>query len=259
MGILEKIVKTKIEELDRYTPQYIKELERIAKDRKEVKDFKKAISQKKVNIIAEVKKASPSKGVIRENFNPVEIAKIYEDYGASAISVLTDEKYFQGSIEYLSAVSKKVNIPVMRKDFIIDERQILEAYAKGADSYLLITRILDERKLKQLIEFGRSLDMEPLVEVFTEEEAVVTVKSGALIVGVNNRDLDTFKVDINKSKKLCPKLKEWGAEVVVAESGISSKKDIDDLNKSGVNAFLIGEALMREEDIGKKLKELIGS
>jgi indole-3-glycerol phosphate synthase len=145
----------------------------------------------------------------------------------------------------------------MRKDFIIDEKQILEAYAKGADSYLLITRILDKKRLKELIDFGRSLKMEPLVEVFTEEEAKITVDAGAKIVGVNNRDLDTFKVDINKSKILCPMIKDLGAEVVVAESGISSKKEIEELRKYGVNAFLIGESLMREKDIGKKLREFI--
>ena len=257
MNILDKIVKTKYEELEKYTKDYIKQLEKKTEKRKDVKDFKNALLQDKINIIAEIKKASPSKGVIRGDFNPVEIAKIYEENGAAAISVLADEKYFKGHIDYVEAVSKVVNIPVMRKDFIIDERQILEAYAKGADSYLLITRILEPKKLKQLIEFGRQLNMEPLVEVFTEEEAKITIDKGGKIVGVNNRDLDTFKVDINKSKNLCPKIKEWGAEVVVAESGISSKEEIDELRKYGVNAFLIGESLMREKDIASKLREFI--
>ncbi len=257
MNILDKIVKTKYEELEKYTKDYIKQLEKKTEKRKGVKDFKNTLLQDKINIIAEIKKASPSKGIIREDFNPVEIAKIYEENGAAAISVLADEKYFKGHIDYVEAVSKVVNIPVMRKDFIIDERQILEAYAKGADSYLLITRILEPKKLKQLIEFGRQLNMEPLVEVFTEEEAKITIDEGGKIVGVNNRDLDTFKVDINKSKNLCPKIKEWGAEVVVAESGISSKKEIDELRNYGVNAFLIGESLMREKDIASKLREFI--
>ncbi len=257
MNILDKIVKTKYEELEKYTKDYVKQLEKKAEERKSVKDFKNALLQDKINIIAEIKKASPSKGVIRKDFNPVEIAKIYEENGAAAISVLADEKYFQGHIDYVEAVSNVVNIPVMRKDFIIDERQILEAYAKGADSYLLITRILEPKKLRQLIGFGRQLNMEPLVEVFTEEEAKITIDEGGKIVGVNNRDLNTFKVDINKSKNLCPKIKEWGAEVVVAESGISSKKEIDELRNYGVDAFLIGESLMREKDIGKKLKEFI--
>ncbi|EDP73038.1 indole-3-glycerol phosphate synthase TrpC [Hydrogenivirga sp. 128-5-R1-1] len=257
MNILDKIVKTKYEELEKYTKDYVKQLEKKAEERKSVKDFKNALLQDKINIIAEIKKASPSKGVIRKDFNPVEIAKIYEENGAAAISVLADEKYFQGHIDYVEAVSKVVSIPVMRKDFIIDERQVLEAYAKGADSYLLITRILEPKKLRQLMEFGRQLNIEPLVEVFTEEEAKITIDEGGKIVGVNNRDLNTFKVDINKSKNLCPKIKEWGAEIVVAESGISSKKEIDELRNYGVNAFLIGESLMREKDIGKKLKEFI--
>ena len=257
MNILDKIVKTKYEELEKYTKDYVKQLEKKAEERKSVKDFKNALLQDKINIIAEIKKASPSKGVIRKDFNPVEIAKIYEENGAAAISVLADEKYFQGHIDYVEAVSKVVSIPVMRKDFIIDERQVLEAYAKGADSYLLITRILEPKKLRQLMEFGRQLNIEPLVEVFTEEEAKITIDEGGKIVGVNNRDLNTFKVDINKSKNLCPKIKEWGAEIVVAESGISSKKEIDELRNYGVNAFLIGESLMREKDIGKKLKKFI--
>ena len=257
LNILDKIVAQKKKELGKYTSDYIKTLEKLAQNRKPPKDFKSALKRDGINIIAEIKKASPSKGIIREDFNPVEIAKIYEENGASAISVLADEKFFQGSIEYVYDVSKVVNIPVMRKDFIIDERQILEAYAKGADSYLLITRILNAEELKNLIDFGRNLGMEPLVEVFTSDEAVVTVDSGAIIVGVNNRDLDTFEVDIRKSEELCPKIKEWGAEIVVAESGLSSHKQLKELNEAGVDAFLIGETLMKSKDIGKKLRELI--
>ncbi|RMA96065.1 indole-3-glycerol phosphate synthase TrpC [Hydrogenothermus marinus] len=257
MNILNKIVKTKYEELKKYTPEYIKTLENLAEKRKSIRDFKSALKKEKINIIAEIKKASPSKGIIREDFNPVKIAKIYEENGAAAISVLADEKYFQGSIEYVEQVSKVVNIPVMRKDFIIDERQILEAYAKGADSFLLIVRILSSDRLKQLIDYGRSFGMEPLVEIFSKEEGEKAIKSNAKIVGVNNRDLDTFQVDINISKKLCPWLKENSVEVVVAESGISSKNEILELKEAGVDAFLIGESLMKEKDIGKKLREFI--
>lgn len=258
MNILERIIQTKYQELESYTPDYVKILERLALERKKrVLDFKKALKGKGTNIIAEVKKASPSKGIIRHVFDPVEIAREYEKNGAKAISVLTDKQYFQGSIEYLAEISNVVKIPLLRKDFIVDERQILEAYAYGADSYLLIAKVLDRDRLKSLIETGREIDLEPLVEVHSEEEAIKSIEAGAKIVGINNRNLEDFTVDINLSKMLAPKLKEMGVEVVVAESGISSKEEIEELKKYKVDAFLIGESLMKEPDIGKKLRELI--
>lgn len=258
MNILDKVIQTKFEELKEYTVDYLKILERLAVERKKkVLDFKKALKGKGTNIIAEIKKASPSKGVIRHVFNPVEIAKEYERNGAKAISVLTDRQYFQGSIQYMADVANSVKIPVLRKDFIVDERQILEAYAYGADSYLLIAKVLDESRLKQLIESGRELEMEPLVEIHSEEEAIKSVAAGAKIIGINNRNLEDFTVDINLSKELAPKLKQMGAEVVVAESGISSKREIEELKSYQVDAFLIGESLMREADVGKKLREFI--
>ncbi|MCX7760734.1 MAG: indole-3-glycerol phosphate synthase TrpC [Hydrogenothermaceae bacterium] len=258
MNILEKIIKTKYEELESYTPAYIKVLEDLAVNRKKkVLDFKKALKGRGTNIIAEVKKASPSKGIIRHVFNPVEIAKEYEKNGAKAISVLTDKQYFQGSIEYLAEIAKEVKLPVLRKDFIVDERQILEAYAYGADSYLLIAKVLDEKRLKDLIEVGRELDLEPLVEIHSEEEAFKSIQAGAKIIGINNRNLENFTVDINLSKVLAPKLKDMGVEVVVAESGISSKEEIEELKKYQVDAFLIGESLMREANIGEKLRSLL--
>jgi len=257
LNILEKIIETKKEELENYTQEYVKSLEEKAQKRKSVRDFKGALKSEGINIIAEVKKASPSKGVIREDFNPIEIAKIYERNGAKAISVLTDKQYFQGDIKYLEDISKNVNIPVLRKDFIIDKRQILEAYAFGADSFLLIAKVLSEEELKELINYGREFNLEPLVEIHSKKEGSKSVNAGAKIIGINNRDLETFEVDINLSKNLASELKELGAEVVVAESGISSKKEILELKKYQVDAFLIGESLMREKDIGAKLKEFI--
>ncbi|MCX7737926.1 MAG: indole-3-glycerol phosphate synthase TrpC [Hydrogenothermaceae bacterium] len=259
MNILQKIIQTKYEELTSYTTDYLKILEKLALDRKKkVSNFKKALKGKGINIIAEVKKASPSKGVIRHVFDPVKIAVEYEENGARAISVLTDRQYFQGSIEYLAEISKVVKMPLLRKDFIIDERQILEAYAYGADSYLLIAKVLNKERLKELISSGREIDLEPLVEVHSEEEAIKSVEAGAKIVGINNRNLEDFTVDINLSKTLAPKLKEMGVEVVIAESGISTREEIEELRKCGVDGFLIGESLMREPDIGKKLRELTG-
>jgi len=259
LNILDKIVTEKKKELERYTREYIKDVEKKVSERKFIKDFKEALNKEDINIIAEIKKASPSKGIIRKDFNPVEIAKIYEENGAAAISVLADEKFFQGSIQFVEEVSKVVSIPVMRKDFIIDERQILEAFAKGADSYLLIVRILSPQDLRRLIEYGReNFGMEPLVEIFSQEEGDIAIEAGAKIVGVNNRDLDTFTVDINRSKELCPYLKERGVDIVVAESGISRYHQIKQLRDEGVDAFLVGETLMREEDIGRKLRQLKG-
>ncbi len=258
MNILEKIIETKKEELKGYTVSYIEEIKIKAEDRKRtVKDFKRALKSGDINIIAEIKKASPSKGIIREDFNPVEIAKIYEKNGAKAVSVLTDKKYFQGDIKYLEQVSQNVSIPVLRKDFIIDKLQILEAYAFGADTFLLIAKVLTENEMKELINYGREFGFEPLVEIHSEEEGIKSINAGAKIIGINNRNLETFEVDINLSKELAPKLKKLGAEVIVAESGISSKKEILELKKYHVDAFLIGESLMREKDIGAKLKEFL--
>ncbi len=259
MNILEKIVETKKQELLDYTPDYIDFLEKKILERESpAKDFKGALKKEGINIIAEIKKASPSKGIIREDFDPVEIAKIYENGGASAISVLTDKKYFQGDILYIEKIKKaNVQLPLLRKDFIIDKRQILEAFAYGADSFLLIARILTVDQLKDLINYGREFGMEPLVEVHDEDEGLRSIAAGASIVGINNRNLETFKVDINLSKELAPKLKEMGAEVVVAESGLSSKEELIELKKYKVDAFLIGESLMREKSIGKKLKEFV--
>lgn len=259
MNILDKIIQTKKEELLDYTPDYIEFLEKKVVERDEIRDFKGALTKNDINIIAEIKKASPSKGVIREDFDPVKIAKIYEENGAAAISVLTDKTYFQGDIQYLKMVRRVTSIPLLRKDFIIDKRQILEAYAYGADSFLLIARVLSEKEMEELIKYGREFGMEPLVEIHSLEEGAKSINAGATIIGINNRDLETFKVDINLSKKLAPELKELGAQVVVAESGISSRKEILELKQYCVDAFLIGESLMREKDIGKKLRELLGS
>ncbi len=258
MNILEKIVETKKLELLDYTPDYIDFLEKKILERDKARDFKGALKREGINIIAEVKKASPSKGVIREDFDPVEIAKIYEKNGAAAISVLTDKKYFQGDILFLENIRKAgVKLPLLRKDFIIDKRQILEAFAFGADSFLLIARILSDIEMRELIEYGREFGMEPLVEIHSYDEGVKSLYAGATIIGINNRNLETFEVDINLSKQLAPKLKELGAEVVVAESGLSSREELLELKNHQVDAFLIGEALTREKDIAQKLRSFL--
>ncbi|NPA17443.1 MAG: indole-3-glycerol phosphate synthase TrpC [Aquificae bacterium] len=257
MNILEKIIQTKKEELLDYTPDYISYLEKKIAGRDPVRDFPSALKKEGINIIAEIKKASPSKGIIREDFDPVKIARIYQENGASAISVLTDKEYFKGDVVFLKMVRQVVSLPLLRKDFIIDKRQILEAFAYGADSFLLIAGVLTEPELKELINYGREFGMEPLVEIHTFEEGAKAINAGAKIIGINNRNLETFEVDINTSIRLAPEMKKLGAEIVVAESGLSTKDQLLELKKHGVDAFLIGESLMRERDIGAKLRQLI--
>ncbi len=259
MNILEKIIQTKKKELEYYSPRYINYLAKRVKLRDKVRPFKYALKKKGINIIAEIKKASPSKGVIRENFNPIEIAQIYNQNGASAISVLTDKEYFKGDIDYLLQIRPFTTVPLLRKDFIIDERQILEAVAYGADSYLLIAKVLSRSEIRNLIKYGKEFELEALVEVHTLEEGLKALESGARIIGINNRNLETFEVDINITRELAPKLKEEGAEIIVSESGLETYEQLKDLKENyNVDAFLIGETLMRATDIGAKLRELLG-
>jgi len=255
MDILRKIVEHKRRELSEKKKKFnLNVLREEAEKLKVPYNFKEAISGEGVNVIAEVKKASPSKGVIREDFDPVEIAKSYERGGAKAISVLTDEKFFQGSPFYLRQVAEAVKLPVLRKDFIIDEFQIYGAKALRASSYLLIVAILSDSQLKDFIDLGRELGMEPLVETHTEEEVERALKAGAEIVGVNNRDLKTFTVSLSTTLRLLPLIKSEG-KVAVSESGIKGKLDLVTLREAGVDAFLIGETLMRSENPESLLKE----
>ena len=219
--------------------------------------FKHAIEKPhKIHLIAEVKKASPSAGVIRKNFDPLKIALTYEANGASAISVLTDTKFFQGRISYLEDIKKKVSLPILRKDFIIDEYQIYESVAAGADAALLIADLISIEELKKFIDIGRHLNMDFLLEVHSEEDVKKAVDSECEIIGINNRDLHTFKVDLETTSRLLKIIPE--GKVVVSESGIRTKENISYLKSLGVNAVLIGETFMRSTDIGQKMKELIG-
>ncbi len=255
MDILRKIVEHKKRELSEKKQKFNLSVLREEAERLKVPyNLKEALSGEGINIIAEVKKASPSKGIIREDFDPVEIAKAYERGGAKAISVLTDEKFFQGSPFYLRQVAEAVKLPVLRKDFIVDEFQIYGAKALGASSYLLIVTILSDSELKDFIDLGRELGMEPLVETHTEEEVERALKAGAEIIGVNNRDLKTFTVSLSTTLKLLPLIKSEG-KLAVSESGIKGKDDLIMLREAGVDAFLIGETLMRSENPEVLLKE----
>lgn len=209
-----------------------------------------------LSLIAEIKKASPSKGIIREDFDPVKIARIYEENSASAISVLTDKGFFQGDIEYLTMVRRAVKIPVLRKDFIIDEFQIYEARAYGADALLLIAAILDKTQIVEYQHLALELGLDSLLEVHTESEIEKALDSDAQIIGINNRDLSTFKTDIDTTRRLIRLIPD--DKILVSESGIEARDDILLLKDLGVRAVLIGETLMKCDDIGKKIRELLG-
>ncbi len=213
-----------------------------------VQDFKEAISRPgRINLIAEIKKASPSAGVIRADFRPAEIASAYEAAEASAISVLTDEKFFQGSLAHLKEAKDAVSLPVLAKDFFLDEYQIYQARMFGADAFLVIARALSQEKIKAFLKTGQALEMAALVEVHDEEDLAKALASGAEIIGINNRDLATFKVNLEVTLRLRPLIPQ--DKIVVSESGIKSRADVETLAQAGVNAVLIGEALLREKDI----------
>lgn len=218
--------------------------------------FLKALQQEDISFICEVKKASPSKGLIAPDFPYVEIAKEYEEAGAAAISVLTEPYYFQGSNEYLEEIVKNVKIPVLRKDFTVDEYMIYEAKTIGASCVLLICAILDLPTLKKYLQLAHSLGLSAIVEAHDEEEVKMALASGAKIIGVNNRDLRTFTVDINNSAKYRKMVPE--DIVFISESGIKTAADIQKLRENGTNAVLIGETFMRSPDKKSALKELRG-
>jgi len=213
-------------------------------------------------LIAEVKKASPSAGVIRKDFDPVRIAKEYEAAGASCLSVLTDEKFFQGSLDYLRQIRAAVRLPLLRKDFIIDERQILEAIEWGADAILLIVAILSDAQLNRFHSLATEAGLAALVEVHDEAELERALKINPPLIGVNNRNLKNFKVDLATAERLAAKLFSSPAarhsSLLVAESGIHTRADVDRLIKCGAKAILVGESLMRGGDIREKVRELIG-
>ena len=259
--ILDEIIAHKKEELKRLKADFpvkglIQGLKMRIKHLPPTRDFIKAVKGKGIKIIAEVKKASPSKGVIRNDFDPIEIARIYEINGASAISVLTEERYFHGHIDHLKEIKEAVSIPVLRKDFIFDEYQIYESRAAGADAVLLIAGILEKKEIDEFLDTSHHLGMSCIVEVHDEDDIEKALSTKAKLIGINNRDLKTFKTDIKTTFNLVTKIPK--DRVVISESGINSYNDVDILRRKGVHVFLVGESLMREKDVGKKLKELLG-
>ncbi len=217
--------------------------------------FKKNISRPHhVNLIAELKKASPSRGIIRGDYNPAKIAVTYEANGASAISVLTDERFFEGRLEHIKEVKERVSLPVLRKDFIIDEYQVYETVISGADAILLIAEILSADELGRFNALAKGMGLDVLTEVHSEEDTEKALSAGADIIGINNRDLSTFKVDLSATQRVIRHVPR--DKVIVSESGIKTYEDVMFLKSLGVNAVLIGEAFMETDDIAAKIQEL---
>jgi len=218
--------------------------------------FKKAISKPgQMNLIAEIKKASPSQGIIRKDFDVMGLARIYVDNGAAAISILTEEKFFLGKPPYIRQVSDHFAVPLLTKDFIIDEVQIYEAFYLGTSAILLIVAILTDEEIKHLMAVARSLDLDCLVEAHDERELERALKADAEIIGINNRDLHTFEVDIKTSEKLIPKIPP--GKIIVAESGIKTHAEVQLLQNLGAHAVLIGETFLREADVASKIREVM--
>ena len=245
MNILDEIVlktKSKLEEKKQRLP--LEELcSKIDFEILKETNFKKSLQNKAEAIIAEIKKASPSAGIISDNFDPVSKSKEYESFGASALSILTEEDYFLGNIQYLKDVKATTSLPILRKDFIVDEYQIYESKLIGADCILLIASILNDKELKNFSETAERLKLDYIIEVHNEEELQRAQHFSNAIIGVNNRNLKTFDVDINNSVEL-KKIFE-GENIFIAESGIKSKKDIEYLQQHNINVFLVGESLMK--------------
>ena len=267
VNILDKIVEEKKREVARLPERLIAagDLRDAMLERGERRDFLAALRKPRagdVALIAEVKKASPSAGVICKDFDPVHIAREYEAAGASCLSVLTDEKFFQGSLDFLRQIRAAVKLPLLRKDFIIDERQILEAIEWGADAILLIAAILDDAGLKKLHDLAVEAGLAALVEVHDEAELDRALAIGANLIGVNNRNLKTFEVDLATTKRLAAKLFSsritHHRSLLVAESGILARRDVERLKTCGACAILVGESLMRSPNIGEQIRALLG-
>ena len=253
---LQKILETKREEIQgRKVLLPLSELKRRLAESPPPLDFDGAIRSRDRALVAEVKRSSPSRGRIREDFDPVAIARIYAEGGAAAVSVLTESRFFEGRDSFLRDIRQNIGLPLLRKDFIIDPYQIYETRFLGGDALLLITRALDDGRLKEFIRLSSELGLASLVEIHDEADLEKALSSGAGIIGINNRDLSTFATDLEVSLRLAPLVPQ--GRTVISESGIRSRSDIQRLESAGIHAFLVGETLMREKDIGRKMKELL--
>jgi indole-3-glycerol phosphate synthase len=257
--ILEKIISVKRREIEESRAAIsFSELERQCSGLPPTRDFVHAlrsrVEKSQPAVIAEIKKASPSKGVIREDFDPVAIARSYEQSGAACLSVLTDRDFFQGAPEYLTAVRAETTIPVIRKDFIIDPYQVYEARAMGADCILLIVAALETAQMRELERIARGMGMAVLVEIHSQEELESALKLQTPLIGINNRNLRTFETDIRTSLRVSERIPS--ERVVITESGINTREDVALMVENSIYAFLVGESMMRKPDPGAALKDL---
>jgi indole-3-glycerol phosphate synthase len=257
--ILDEIIKKTKEDLEKRKIDYPLEWlgRSLAYNPFTPKDVHTALKSTKENpyrIIAEVKKASPSKGIIREDFDPMVIAQAYEKGGADSLSILTEPHFFQGNKEYLGMVRRYTSIPLLRKDFIVDKYQLVEALAYGADYVLLIATALSRKELKELLNYTRHLGMQALVEIHDKTDLTKAIFAGADIIGINHRNLETFEMDMSLSEKLIPLIPN--SKIIVAESGITDHEMVQELSKVGADAFLVGEHFMRQDDITQAVKDL---
>lgn len=260
--ILDDIIKKTKEDLERRKVEYSLDWlgRSLAFNPYPPRDVRKVLTSTKddpIKIIAEVKKASPSKGVIREDFDPLLIADIYSKNGADAISVLTEPHYFQGNLDYLTQIRRYVPTPLLRKDFIVDKYQIVEALVYGADFILLIAKALSTKELKELYEYALHVGLDVLVEIHDIEDLKKAMFAGAHIIGINHRNLETFEMDMTLCEKLIPMIPN--GKIIVAESGVTDTEIIKHLSEIGADAFLIGEHFMRQDDIGAEVSRLKNS
>jgi indole-3-glycerol phosphate synthase len=257
-AFLDRILAAKREEVRRAEAAVpIETLRRRADSRKDLRSFSAALNGEGVRIIAEIKRASPSKGVFKPDLDPAGLARAYQAGGAAALSVLTDGPFFQGSVADLQAARTACRLPVLRKDFILSPYQVVESKAMGADAVLLIVRVLSEERLGELMFLCRQLGLEALVEIHTEEELAAATRADAVLIGINNRDLSTFSTDIGRAVSLASRFSP--EQVPVAASGISSRRDIEKNLSAGIRRFLIGEALVVDDRPANRLASFLGS
>ncbi len=259
MGVLDEIISHKRSELaERRAHRSVKDLQAVCRQRPPAADFAGALwprPPRRLSLIAEVKRASPSQGILRADLDPVSQSRAYAKAGAAAISVLTDEKYFRGSLDDLVAVRSEVAVPVLRKEFIVEEYQLWESRASGADAVLLIAAALDREALQDLLHAAKGIGLGSLVEVHTAEELERALELGAPVVGVNNRDLQTLRTSLDPSLRLLPLIPP--GPLAVSESGIFTGADVERLVAAGAHAVLVGEALIRAPDVAAKVRELL--
>ena len=255
MSVLQDILRDKRKEIEEIKQDVPFERLRSFVETRDLRPFSKTLRDAPFSLIAEIKKASPSRGVLRNQFDPIALAREYEKLGARALSILTDTKYFQGQKDFIKLVKTECSLPVLRKDFILDEYQVYETRVLGADAILLIAKILTDAQLFQLYDCARKLNLAVLVETHSEEEIDRANRIGAEIIGINNRDLDTFEVALDLSLKLRSRIAK--SAITVAESGITSAADVERVREAGFHAMLVGEGLISEQNGNAVFRELL--